>query len=329
MKKQSKYAFTLIEVLLASLIFSIVVITIISTYSSLLRNYKISRNYIHIHNMVNNLYIHFLSKVTNTYPEWENKQRKVMEDFLQKLSEDTNVPVEEISREMIFDFLAREEASNTEESGYGFANKTYPDFSYLIKPDKDKNSLWEFVYYNKAEITPFDTGLHRIKYFLYKNILYFQQKSPYLKFKEIVDKYFKNKNAYYNTNLIPLSYPEEKEIKNSAPLCDNVKSFRVKARYYKNYTFLLSDKWDSTENLNKFPYNDEEEKDLQNTNWINAALSETQYLPDALPTGIYITLEIYIDKEKDLAKKFSFYLDIPTAIDNWFEEENPEDNYAK
>lgn len=310
-----KIGMTLVETLMASIIFSLVMASVLGTYVVLMNNYKASRNLMHVSNLTQNMQMHLQSRLSATYYRFDNEQESTMDKFFEKVEDEKNIPEEDIDEEMVLDIL--EEQENEEESGYGFANSSFPDFSFKVA-SQGENSTLEFVYYLQSEMTPNKPGLHRIKYFVQDEILYSETISPYLPFKDMVHRYFAEDESEAEI--------KKEEMFRYEPLCDRVKSFKVKLKYYKDYGFTYTEQWDSIENMNKFPDEDEDDEDDYDDDYNEEALSETEYAPDGLPSGVLVELELILDPKNESTKKMIMCFDLPAAIDNWYEAEDPEDS---
>ncbi len=296
----NKYGFTLLEILISSLIFTIVILAVLGTYSMLMTNYRDARHYIEGTGRAFNIFTHFRDNLVNVYPEYENKQEEMMDTLFRRIEADYNVPRSEVDENFIWDL--QDSHRYEDESVYGFANQNFGDFSFVVGSHKN-NSLLSFTVYNKATTTPLDLGLHRLSYFVDEGILYRYTHKVFLPFREAVKKHFRQASELERGALIPVS--------------DGILDFQVKAHYYRDYEFHQTDTWDSDAHKHVFPPLPEEEMlDL-------IPEDESILFParDGHPIGLTISIRVALSPNDEQGRLYSMYYDIPVSISSWYEDE--------
>lgn len=295
-----KGGFTLLEVLLSSLIFTIVILTVLGTYSMLMTNYRQARHYIESTGRAHNIFGHFQRNLVNVYPKYENEQKEMMDMLFRYIEVDYNIPRTEIREDFIWDLKNSQQYE--EESVYGFANRSFGDFSFVLDKHKN-NALFSFTVYNKAFTTPLELGLHRLTYFVEDNILYCYKQPVFIPFKDVVKQHYRETTELESGKLLPLA--------------DGILDFHVEAHYYKDYEFSQTESWDSHAHKHVFPpFSEEEMMEMEPED-------ERLLFPerDGHPAGVSVTVRISMDPRDTRGRKHKTYYNIPVSISTWFEDE--------
>ncbi len=297
---KTERGFTLLEVLLSSLIFTIVILAVLGTYSMLMNNYRLARHYIETTNRAHNIFNHFRENLVNVYPEYENDQEEMMYSLFRNIEDEYNIPRNDVREDFIWDL--QHSHRYQEESVYGFADRDFGDFSFMLERHEN-NSLVSFSVYNKAYMTALDLGLKRLTYFVDDDVLYCYKQPVYAPFQDVVKNYFRDAWELERGELLPIA--------------EGVRDFEILAHYYRDYEFKQAQSWDSNANKHVFPPLPEEDMmDITED-------EERDLFPerDGLPVGVTINIRLSMDPDDQDGRLYSMYYDIPVSISSWYEDE--------
>jgi len=291
--------FTLIEVLVAAVIFSLVMTALYTTYTTGLNSYERSQRNREMQQNARAIFDLISRDVRSIY--WRN-------------STEYNVlsPQEELKLTNL-GFSDYDEKKDDDDSSPSYEYLTY-DLSFNGTP----NSL-SFVRYQSNIVTSQREimNLARIEYSLKDGTL----------LRSIKDTIKTQSYNYYTGEKRGKNVDEdiEDQTQMGEIVAKGIKEINLKYLYFSDGSWHWTESWNSESNVYRNPVENEETEEKSTIEQLGGdplqTMKSENIIPDGLPSCIEVTLVVQNRTNEKIIKKYQTLIDIPTALETWIKKE--------